>query len=278
LVKVTRQLTPGRLHYWLYQKGRTGPNLPSNIQWQHWVDRWDKMQERYLVRREERIQLLVHLVREAVRPVKRVLDLGCGTGSLMQPFLDAFPEAEICGIDFDPVLLPLAQERLRPYGARSRLILGDLRADGWREQTPGPFDATISATALHWLKEAELGRLYGQLAEVLRAGALFLNADHVASRQAQVQKLWERSREEMRRKEAKQQGETWEEFWEAYPKALGLSGGRQVGERALGGWEGGVEEGLPLEWHFAALTASGFSYPECFWRCDCDAVYGAFRS
>jgi len=35
--------------------------LPSNIHWQHWVERWDRMQERYLVRRDERIRLLTRL-------------------------------------------------------------------------------------------------------------------------------------------------------------------------------------------------------------------------
>ncbi len=130
--------------------------LPNNIQWQHWVERWDRMQERYLVRRDERIKLLVRLVQESVSPVSRVLDLGCGTGSLMQPFLDAFPEAEVFGVDFDPVLLPLAQQRLRPYGARSRLILADLRSEGWRAELPETFDAVISATALHLLTEVQL--------------------------------------------------------------------------------------------------------------------------
>ena len=36
----------------------------------------------------------------------------------------------------------------------------------------------------------------------------------------------------------------------------------------------GVEEGLPLAWHFDKLTESGFSSVDCFWRCDCDAIYG----
>lgn len=235
------------------------------------------MQERYLVLREERMKLLVSLVREAVSPVERVLDLGCGTGSLMQPFLEAFAAAEIYGIDFDPVLLPLAQQRLRPYGARSRLILADLRSESWRAQLPDTFDAVISATALHWLTEVQLASLYRQLSGLLRPDGLFLNADHVASRQSPVQKFWEQSRAEMRRAEAKEEGEDWEGFWEAYAQALELSGGRRVTERVLGGWDGGVEEGLPLEWHFAELKASGFSHPECFWRCDCDAIYGAFR-
>ena len=251
--------------------------LPSNTQWQHWVERWDRMQERYLVRRDERIRMLIRLVRETVRPLERVLDLGCGTGSLMQAFLGAFPEAGIYGVDFDPVLLPLAEQRLRPYGARSALILADLRSEDWRAQLPDTFDAVISATALHWLTGAQLASLYRRLAGLLRPGGLFVNADHVASRQPEVQALWERSREEMRRAEGKQGGEDWEAFWEAYAQALGLSGRRRVTERVLGGWDGGVEEGLPLEWHFRELTASGFSHPECFWRCDCDAIYGAFR-
>jgi hypothetical protein len=92
-----------------------------------------------------------------------------------------------------------------------------------------------------------------------------------------VRKFWEQSREEMRCAEARQEGESWEGFRETYAQALGLSGRRRIAERVLGGWEGGVEEGLPLEWHFTALKAGGFSHPECYWRCDCDAIYGAFR-
>lgn len=252
-------------------------NLPTEINWRLWVERWDRMQERYIVRRAERITLLVSLVRETVKPVGRVLDLGCGTGSLMQAFLEAFPETEVYGVDFDPALLPLAQERLRSYEGQTRLILADLRADGWRAQLPDSVDAVISATALHWFTEVQLSSLYRQLASLVRPGGLFVNADHVGSRQPDVQRFWEKSREEMRRVEAKQEGEDWDGFWEAYGQALGLSGHRRVTERVLGGWDGGVEEGLPLEWHFAELKASGFSHPECFWRCDCDAIYGAFR-
>ena len=73
--------------------------LPGGIDWMHWVERWDRMQERCLARRAERIELLVNLVRDTVQPVKRVLDLGCGKGSLMRPLLDAFPDTEVQGIE-----------------------------------------------------------------------------------------------------------------------------------------------------------------------------------
>lgn len=252
-------------------------NLPADIDWRHWVERWDRMQDRYLVRRAERIGLIVGLIRETVNPVSRVLELGCGTGTLMEPILQTFPSAEVCGVDFDPVLLPLAQERLRSYGARAQLLLADLRTESWREQLPGAFDAVVSATALHWLTETELATLYRRLGEVLRPGGLFLNADHVGSRQAKVQAFWERNRDEMRRKEGTNTGEDWESFWEAYAHALRLSGQRRVTERVLGGWNGGVEEGLPLEWHLTELKAVGFTHADCFWRCDCDAIYGGLR-
>jgi hypothetical protein len=92
-----------------------------------------------------------------------------------------------------------------------------------------------------------------------------------------VQAFWEKGCEEMRCAGSAASGEDWDGFWEAYTQALGLPGKRRSTERVLGGWDGGVEEGLPLEWHFDQLKASGFSHPECFWRCDCDAIYGGFR-
>jgi SAM-dependent methyltransferase len=197
---------------------------------------------------------------------------------LIQPFLDAFPEAEVYGIDFDPALLPLAQERLRRYGARARLLLADLRGDEWRERVLSPLDAAISATALHWLRETELAALYRRLSTILRPGGIFLNADHVGSQHPGVQAFWERNRDELRRTEGKAAtGEDWDTFWDAYIQALGLPGQRQVNERVVGGWNGGIEAGLPLEWHLAQLKMNGFAHADCFWRCDCDAIYGGFR-
>jgi SAM-dependent methyltransferase len=265
------------------------------------------MQARYLVKREERFALLARLVREVAGLPARVVELGCGPGRLMEVMLGALPGVEVWGIDFDPVALLLARARLAHYGERAHLALADLRSPTWTDglriavRLPREVDAVISATALHWLKPGPLATLYGQIAALLRPGGLFLNADHVGSDYPPLQAAWERHRAEMRA--AQHDGrndevdknpvgaslgsadpadansgspEPWDEFWTAYTAALGLDAAEE-GARVLGGWDGGVEEGLPLAWHLDALREAGFGAVDCFWRCDCDAIYGGFK-
>jgi len=249
-------------------------SLPSGFDWQAWVDRWDRMQKRYLVLRAERFELMVRLIKETQKSVKRVLDLGCGPGSTMRPILEAFPEAQVIGVDLDPTLLPFARARLAKYGNRVSLILADLREPDWSDGFPLPLDAVVSATALHWLSGDQLAALYSRLAQIIRPGAIFLNADHVRSESPAIQQAWEDHREEMRRAEGYQDTEDWDGFWDAYGQALGMDV-RAVQRRALGEYGG---EELPLSWHLDRLRASGFTSVDCFWRCDCDAVYGGLRA
>ncbi len=260
----------------------------GDLRWQHWVARYDRMQARYLVGRAERFALLVRMVRELGGPSVQVVELGCGPGGLMETVLDAMPEARVWGIDFDPAALLLARARLARYGGRAHVALADLRSPAWAEGLPDEVDAVISATALHWLKPAPLAALYRQIAALLRPGGLFLNADHVGSDCPALQDAWERHREEMRaaqdhRAPAGGGGESefgesefvddWDGFWAAYTAVLGL-GTAEEGTRVLDGWDGGVEQGLPLAWHLDALREAGFGAVDCFWRCDCDAIYG----
>jgi len=246
------------------------------MDWKTWIERWDLMQERYLVKREERFRIIVRLLRDTLDSVSRVLDLGCGTGSLMVSVLKAFPQAKVWGVDFDPAMLWLADARLAGFGDRSGLILADLRNSFWTKEVPKSVDAVVSATALHWLTKNELSLLYNQIGGILKPGGIFLNADHVGSDCPGIQRSWESHRAEMRSEEAKQESDDWNSFWSGYSKALAMDLSK-IHQRVIGGWEGGAEEGFPLAWHFDNLRASGFVSVDCFWRCDCDAIYGGIR-
>jgi ubiquinone/menaquinone biosynthesis C-methylase UbiE len=246
---------------------------PEHLDWRHWANRFDRMQERYLVDRDERFRIVTRIAR-AVRPEpRRVLDLGCGIGSLSLVALQSIPECEIVGVDIDASMLALAEARLACFGPRARLVKADLRGEDWLDDVGGRFDAAVSATALHWLSAAHLASLYRRLPGVLSPGGVFLNADHVGSDCPAVQESWQAHREIARRAEpVGQQSDTWPEFWQAYAAALGLDA-NTVGGRTVSPWEG-VEEGMPLSWHFDRLREAGFGSVDCFWRADCDAIYG----
>jgi cyclopropane fatty-acyl-phospholipid synthase-like methyltransferase len=248
--------------------------MDNPTDWNAWVRRFDKMQDRYPVRRQERFSVIAAILRSTQGEPKHVIDLGCGTGSLTQAILEAFPACCVSAVDLDKSLLLLAEERLRKYGSRVEIIRRDLRDDAWFGERPSRYEAAVSATALHWLSAGNLAKLYRQVALVLKPGGVFLSADHVSSEDPRVQESWEQHRAAVLKSSVDESSDTWEGFFEAYARAIGADP-QTIGSNAVEPWEG-VEQGMPLAWHFDRLLTAGFIAPECFWRCDCDAIYGAF--
>ncbi len=249
--------------------------LPQGFDWQFWVDRWERMQERYIFQRSGRFDLMVDLVHATQPSPTRILDLGCGPGSLTARFLQAFPQSDVVGIDFDPTLLTLARARLAQFGERARCVLASLRTPSWVNLVPAPFDAIVSATALHWMDEKSLSRLYGEIGQLLRPGGIFLNADHVGSDYAPIQAAWGRERANLQTQQSNT--DDWRGFWTAYSAALGVDTDvihRQIEANA----EAGPEHGMPLAWHFHALKSGGLGIVDCFWRAAGDAIYGGIRT
>ena len=74
-------------------------SIPKHIDWRPWIKRWDRMQDFYIPARKERFEIIVQLIADSQRKISRVLDIGCGTGSLMMPVLQKFPAAEVWGVD-----------------------------------------------------------------------------------------------------------------------------------------------------------------------------------
>ena len=250
--------------------------LPPGFDWQHWITRWERMQERYVVGRDERFAVMMRMIRATQPAALRVLDLGCGPGSLTLRVLEAFPDAQVVGIDFDPTLLALARAQLARFGNRVKLVRADLRDSSWAESVAAPFDVVVSATALHWLAAEQLAGVYRRVGQVVRPGGIFLNADHVGSDSAPIQKAWEKHRDEMLAQGANTAADDWSGFWKAYGQVLSVDI-EEIHQRMARDQEG-VEQGMPLAWHFHELKASGFRHVDCFWRSDGDAIYGGIRA
>ena len=107
--------------------------------------------------------------------VRRVLDLGAGTGLLSAHVRAAFPDAHLELLDGSEPMLREARERL---GAAVIAVHVRNMAEPLPE---GPFDAIVSALAIHHLDDANKRELLRRAYDVLRPGGAFINAEQVSA-------------------------------------------------------------------------------------------------
>ncbi len=149
--------------------------------WDDWLRRWDRQQSGYMPARERRFDAMFDLVGALLPPKFVAIDLACGPGSLSQRLLHRFPRARTIAVDLDPVTLELGRHALRGLKGRMTWVEADLREPDWVRKLPeSPVDAVLTTTALHWLQEDELARLYLDLHQVVRRGGVVMNGDHMS--------------------------------------------------------------------------------------------------
>lgn len=153
----------------------------SEVDWLHWLQRWDAQQQGYVPDREVRFAAMFDAL-DALLPASFVaLDLACGPGSISQRLLRRFPAAHAIAVDLDPVLLAIGRGALGSVDGRLRWVEADLESPDWLSALDETqIDAVLSTTALHWLQPEPLNRLYHDLGRLLRVDGVFLNADHMA--------------------------------------------------------------------------------------------------
>ena len=103
--------------------------------------------------------------------VKKVLDLGAGTGLELFPLLERFPEARVKVVDISEEMLRELEKR--PFADHLEIVCGDF----FDEEFGSGFDAVISSAALHHFTPEDKARLYAKVFACLRPGGYFINSD-----------------------------------------------------------------------------------------------------
>jgi ubiquinone/menaquinone biosynthesis C-methylase UbiE len=115
------------------------------------------------------------LVRQAqIRPGHRVLDLGCGTGTLTILAKQTHPDSEVAGLDGDPKVLEIARAKARKAGVEIAF------QEGMAFQLPypdGSFDRVLCSLVLHHLTTENKQRALKEVRRVLRPGGELHVAD-----------------------------------------------------------------------------------------------------
>ena len=243
-----------------------------------WLRRWDAQQERYLPHREERFRAMGDALEAVLGSPRRVMDLGCGPGSLSVRLLSRFPGLSVTAVDHDPVLLRIGSTAMGKERKRVRWVDADLRSPEWGSRLgPGRFDAALSTTALHWLAPPALSRLYQGLARRIRPGGIFLNGDHMPlptdcpKLRAAAHRWRRRGREDPGRP-----GETWEQFWRSVARSSTLRPEWEERQRRYPAHHS-AESDLTPEQHARRLRAAGFREVSVLWQHLEDRVLVALR-
>jgi ubiquinone/menaquinone biosynthesis C-methylase UbiE len=105
--------------------------------------------------------------RADIRPGQRVLDLGCGTGTLALMIRERCPEAEVVGVDPDPKALAIARRKAERAGADVVWHQGSADALPFDD---GSFDRVVSSLVFHHLKPDVVRATIPELRRVLAPG------------------------------------------------------------------------------------------------------------
>lgn len=252
--------------------------LQREPDWSRLVKSWDKQQEEFIPDREQRFDTILDVV-EVANPSRRftALDLGCGPGALASRILRRFPKARVVAVDYDPVVLTIGKTALKKLGKRVTWIEADLGGKGLLEalEPHGRFDAAVSSTAIHWLYPDQLRTLYGNLAQVLRRGAVFVNADPF---QWDTRALIELAKEikELRKGNSTQRWRGWKNWWREVQKDKFFEELFEIRKTRFPEIHSKAKI-QPLEFHKNALKKAGFRYIDTIYQNMEDRILVAIR-
>jgi len=217
----------------------------SEHEWgsQQYDQEWVNKDSQRTAERESQFNATLSWMSVLVSGPARVLDLGCGPGTLAEKLLGAFPEIQVICSDGSDEMLKLARQRLASYGDRARYIQADFGAANWTANLPPDLDAVVSARAIHNLRKLKLiGPVYREIYGLLKVGGVFLNVERVNFATPALRQYFRDLQIKTRGRAAKMDG--------AAPS---------------------------LAQQFSLLRRAGFADIDCFWRETNTAIVGGFR-
>ena len=112
---------------------------------------------------------------------QRILDIGCGVGHATLPWCDAYPYAEVHGIDVGAALLRYAHARAEGLGKAVHFSQRNAEATGFADAS---FDLVTSSIVLHETSGRGLPAILTECRRLLRPGGIMLHVDQPSFRGA----------------------------------------------------------------------------------------------
>ena len=227
-----------------------------------YVDEWVKRQQSEDSARAEQFQLMCDLFPFPSDATVTIMDIGAGYGPVSRFILDRYPHATCIGQDGSEPMLKRARELMGKYGDRFRTYQSDLFQANWLPEQFGPFDAAVTSSCLHNLRDfARICEIYGEIRRRLKPGGAFLNVDLINAPTAELQQRYAGVTAARRQRE----GASGENVGAMVRRAAPFPA-----EGTAGPFPAGLDQ------HLAALRAAGFKDVDCFWKELRRALFGGY--
>ena len=143
------------------------------LHWARWYDRFGSVM---LFRRDKAIrEKLIELAAPA--PGEKVLDVGCGTGTLALTLKRSVGTGEVHGIDASPEMIEVAKEKAPKAGSAIDFRVALIEAIPFPDAT---FDLVTSSLMLHHLPDDLKRTGLDEIWRVLKPGGRFMAVDFAA--------------------------------------------------------------------------------------------------
>lgn len=210
---------------------------------------FDKERRRLIPCFDEFYGTVAELVARFCPGSPRILDLGAGTGILSTAILDRVPTARLYLLDASSEMLQ--QAAIRISDSKPEISVQSLVA----HLPAGPFDAIVSALAIHHLNDADKRGLYSRILSELSPGGIFINAEQISGKSIRLQNIFEKVHLDRAR-------------------ALGSSETEIAGAVQRMSFDQCATVADQIDW----LEEIGFEDAECFFRSFRFAVFAAWKS
>ena len=244
---------------------------------QQYVDEWITSSAARDKARRIVLRRVASLIPHAPDSTIRVLDVGAGYGALSAQVLERFPRAKLVCQDFSEPMFAHARQRLGAALDRVTFVKCDLGDSDWTQALTGPFDAVVSAIAIHNVRYPERIRaIYAETFALVAPGGCFLNADLIMPSGRAAIEAYDRVR----------RLEDWIQAQDGEQGSLATADqGAPEPDRPAPHHRGhsGAEQSATavaratLEQQLRWLREAGFDDVECFWKEMRSAIIGGFR-
>jgi tRNA (cmo5U34)-methyltransferase len=127
----------------------------------------------------------------------KVIDLGCGTGTIAKRIKEKFPLAKITCMDFAEGMISMARIKMAA-SSDIRFQVGDFRTYSFDQK----YDVVVSSLALHHLEtDQEKMSFYRKIYDALNPNGVFYNADVILAANAHLGQVYIEKWKEFMRKQ-----------------------------------------------------------------------------